>query len=53
MEGVFKMEDFEWQHIRFTDGNNPYICKTEKEFKRMQKKYKLEQIKDGFWKEIK
>ena len=38
-----------WQHIQFADGSNPYICTTEKEFKRMQKKYELTQIKDGFW----
>ena len=25
---------------------------TEKELKRMQRKYKLVQIKDGFWKEV-
>lgn len=38
-----------WQHIQFEDGSNPYICKTEDEFKRMQEKYNLEQIKEGFW----
>ena len=38
-----------WQHIQFADGSNPYICKTEKEFKRMQKKYQLEMIKPRFW----
>ena len=40
--------EFKWQHIEFTEGN-PYICKTEKEFKRLQKKYKMVQIADGFW----
>lgn len=42
---------YQWQHIEFIEGN-PYICKTEKEFKRMQRKYKLKQIKDGFWIEV-
>ena len=40
-----------WQHIEFVEGN-PYICKTEEELKRLQKKYELVQIKDGFWKEV-
>lgn len=43
------MEHFEWQHIEFTDGSNPYICITEKEFKRIKRKYNLKQIKEGFW----
>ena len=43
------MKKFRWQHIQFADGSNPYICMTEKEFKRIQKKYNLTQIKDGFW----
>ena len=41
--------NFTWQHIQFVDGGNPYICKTEKEFKRMQKKYNLVEIKKNFW----
>ena len=28
-----------WIMIKFEDGSNPYICKTEEEFRRMQKKY--------------
>ena len=45
------MKYFEWQHIQYEDSSNPYICKTEKEFKRIQKKYgnRLEKIKEGFW----
>lgn len=43
------MNYFKWQHIRFTDSSNPYICTTQKEFNRMKRKYKLTQIKDGFW----
>lgn len=39
-----------WQHIEFINGGNPYICKTEKEFKKMQERYVLEKIEDGFWK---
>jgi len=39
-----------WKHIEFIDGSNHYICKTEKEFKRMKEKYVLEEIRDGFWK---
>ncbi len=40
-----------WQHIQYADGSNPYICKTEKEFNRLRKKYgnRMELIKDGFW----
>lgn len=44
------MERFKWQHIEFINGSNPYICKTEKEFKRIKAKYILEEIKEGFWK---
>ena len=40
---------FVWQHIEFADGSNPYICKTEAEFRRLQKKYCLRQIKCNFW----
>lgn len=41
----------QWQHIQYSDGSNPYICKTEEEFQRLQKKYgcALEKIKNGFW----
>lgn len=44
------MKDFTWQHIEFVNGGNPYICKTKKEFKRIQSKYVLEYIREGFWK---
>lgn len=44
------MKNFEWQHIEFINGSNPYICKTEKEFKKMQNKYVLEKISDNCWK---
>lgn len=47
--GGMIMEGFKWQHIQFADGSNPYICKTEKDFKWMQKHYNLEKIEDGFW----
>ena len=30
-----------WQTIIFEDGSNPYICKTEKEFEKMNGKYNL------------
>lgn len=43
------MINFSWQHIKFADGSNPYICKTEKEFKRIQKKYNLTKIEENFW----
>lgn len=33
-----------WINILFEDGSNPYICKTEKEFKRIKRKYKLKQL---------
>lgn len=42
---------YEWQHIEFLEGN-PYICKTEKEFKRIKRKYNLVKICDGFWREV-
>lgn len=38
-----------WRHIEFEDGSNPYICKTDKEFKKMQRRYNLVKIKDGFY----
>lgn len=40
---------FNWQQILFADGSNPYICKTEKEFRRMDDKYALEKIGDNSW----
>ena len=43
------MECFKWQHIQFSDGSNPYICKTQKEFDRMRRKYTLQKINEGFW----
>lgn len=33
-----------WKNILFENGSNPYICKTEKEFNRIKRKYKLEQL---------
>lgn len=44
------MKNFEWQHIEFINGNNPYICKTEREFKRMKNKYIFEQVSTNCWK---
>ena len=43
--------DMKWQHIQYTDGSNPYICKTQTEFNRIKRKYgdRMEQIKEGFW----
>ena len=43
------MKDFKWQLISFVDGSNPYICKTEKEFKRIKSKYVLKRIDDNCW----
>ena len=43
------MAHFEWQHIQFANGSNPYICTTEKRFKQMKRKYKLVKIDEGFW----
>ena len=40
---------FTWQHIEFEHGENPYICKTLKEFNRMKRKYNLVKIQDNFW----
>lgn len=43
------MKNFIWQHIEFIDGRNPYICITEKEFKKIQSRYVLEKISDNYW----
>jgi hypothetical protein len=43
------MDNFNWQHIEFENGGNPYICKTEKEFNRMKAKYNLVHIQNNFW----
>ena len=43
------MDNFNWQHISFVDGSNPYICKTEEEFNRIKKKYRLVEIQKNFW----
>lgn len=43
------MNSFTWQHIEFGDGSNPYICKTEEEFKRLNSKHNLVYIQDNFW----
>ena len=43
------MKDFKWQLISFVDGSNSYICKTEKEFKRIKSKYVLKRIDDNCW----
>ena len=44
------MKKFEWQHIEFINGSNPYICKTKNEFKRMKSRYVLENISGNCWK---
>lgn len=44
------MYKFNWYHIQFLNGSNPYICKSEKELKEIQKKYNLVKIKDNFYK---
>lgn len=38
-----------WNHIKFEDGSNPYICKTDKELDRMKRKYNLVQLGGNFW----
>ena len=43
------MKHFTWQLISFVDGSNPYICKIEKEFKRIKSKYVLKRIDDNCW----
>lgn len=43
------MKNFEWQHIQFEDGSNPYICTTKKAFKFMLKRYNLVKLREGFW----
>lgn len=43
---------FEWQHISYLSGANPYICKTEKEFNRIKRKYGKRLLKsatENFW----
>ena len=37
-------------HIEFVDGRNPYICKNMRDFQRMNERYELELIKEGFYK---
>ena len=39
-----------YQHIEFIDGSNPYISKTEKDFKWMCEHYALIPIAENFWK---
>lgn len=41
--------NFTWQHIEFSDGSNPYICYTAKNFRWMKSHYELINIKDNFW----
>lgn len=40
-----------WQHIQYEDGSNPYICKTEKEFNRIKRKYgkRMYHLKENFY----
>lgn len=38
------------QTLEFIDGSNSYICKTEKDFKRMCEHYVLIPIAENFWK---
>lgn len=40
---------FDWIIIKFKNGSNPYICKTEREFKRMSKKYSLILINEDLY----
>ena len=49
MNNTIDNKHFNWQHIEFIDGSNPYICKDEKNFKWMQENYKLEKLSEGFW----
>lgn len=43
------MDNFAWYLIKFEDGGNPYICKTEKEFNRIKGKYNLVNIANNVW----
>ena len=43
------MSNFTWQHIKFEDNSNPYICMKEENFKYIQSKYNLEKIKENYW----
>ena len=40
-----------WEHISYEDGSNPYIVFTEKEWKRIKRKYgkRLQKIKEHFY----
>lgn len=40
---------FNWQHIEFENGSNPYICMTEENFNKIKEKYNLVKISDNFW----
>lgn len=39
-----------YQHIEFINGSNPYISKTEKDFKWISEHYILIPITEGYWK---
>lgn len=45
----YEVEIMVWNHIKFEDGSNPYICKTDKELERMKRKYDLVQLDGNFW----
>ena len=43
----------QWQHIKFEDGSNPYICTTTEAFTIMKKRYNLVFLREvygiGYW----
>jgi len=49
LDGYMDGDYFRWQTLLFSDGSNPYICKTAEEFERVSRKYTMKKIKDGFW----
>ncbi len=40
-----------WNLVTYSDGSNPYICKTKKELNRLRKKYGecMEQLRENYW----
>ena len=51
-KGDDDMKHFDWKLIEFVDGSNPYVCKTKKEFNRMEKKWYLVEISSDHYKAL-
>lgn len=38
-----------WELIKFCDGSNPYVCKTQSEFQKLSRKHPLKRIDKNVW----